>query len=65
MMKDNLAQILQASGSTVITRFSKPTKWDTFPFGTIAEVFSHDPLDDNICYIQRSKDAENPSWEKI
>lgn len=64
-MNENFFSMQQMTGKPVITRFSKPTVWDTLKKGTVVEVFADDPLDENTYYIQRSADENLPLWEKI
>ena len=44
----------------VITRLSKPNKFDHYPQGTKCIVTS-----ENSFYMQTSSDEENPRWEPV
>lgn len=50
----------------IISRYSEPSKLDTAEFMTLCQVgYPHEDFANHQFYIQLSKDADTPKWEKI
>jgi hypothetical protein len=61
---DELLMMNEASRGQVITRFSPPGQYDMLPKGSIISVIETDPYQE-VFYIQRSSNTDQPVWEKI